>query len=457
MSDNVQTLALTTPLEEAIDQLSQQLAGLAAPAQPSLYQLSYPLPALPALSWLQAQHEFPKLYWQSRNRQQEAALSGAIDTWWLTEKQSSKQHWPRFSQAPDLEWRYYGGHGFTLGDPLVTELGGNRMYLPKVEYRREAGQHWLLFYLALQPEQWRAQLDKAQYDLNQLAEPKGFFPQDLQITQQQHVPDYARWTELVAQLTTQEQLQHTPKVVLCRETILTTSQPANSWQLLRDWQDQQPNCYQFGIQTDPQQAFFGCSPERLFLRSQDHLFTEALAGTCSKGDTPEQSARFAEHLLQDRKNIHENELVADDIQQQLRPLTQTIQLESNAHLVELSQLNHLCRDIEAQLKPHVSEHDLLGALHPTAAIGGLPRTLAQQFLAHHEDVDRGWYAGAFGMIGQQHSEFCVTIRSIQQCQNKLSLFTGAGIVAGSEPCTEWHELNSKLASAMAVIQASQSE
>lgn len=453
----MQPLALSTPLEAAIDHLSQQLAELQQPTQPTLVQLSAPIKLQPALAWLHAQNDYPKLYWHSRDGNTEAAISGSVETWWLNQSTSSKGDWSRSKTTPKLDWRYYGGQGFTPDDPKVTQLGGNRLYLPKFEYRRESNRSWLIFYLALQPAQWQAQIRKAQRDLSQLAEPQPFSPSVLQVDQQTHSPSYEKWCELVNQLTQPEQLQKTPKVVLCRETLLTTQAVANNWQLLRDWQGQQPNCYQFGIQINENHSFFGCSPERLLMREQNAVYTEALAGTCSQGQSPKQSAQYAAKLLQDPKNIHENELVADDIQQQLRPLTHTIQLESNAHLVKLRQINHLCRDIQGQLKTGVSESELLEALHPTAAIGGLPRAAAKKFLQEHEDVERGWYAGAFGMIGDNKSEFCVTIRSIQQQAKELRLYAGAGIVAGSEPYAEWHELNSKLAGAMAVIQASQSE
>lgn len=458
----MQTLALATPLEEAIDQLSQQLAGLPAPLTPTLVQLSTPVPTFPAFTWLDAQTHFPKLYWQSRDGEHETASSGCVDTWWLKEAQAPKRGWQRLTadnsaQNDALDWRYYGGHGFTPGDPKVSEMGGNCLYLPKFEYRRQHGRHWLIFYLALKPEQWQSQIKEAQQELSLLAEPKPFAAKPLSIESQRHLPDYETWASLVKQVTGDQQLQQTPKVVLCRETRLQTAEVANGWQLLRDWQGQQPNCYQFGIQISQEQSFFGCSPERLFKRQDEYVQTEALAGTCSKGKTPEQSAKFAQQLLQDPKNIHENELVADDILKQLRTLTKTVQLESNAHLVELRQVNHLCRDIQGELRLGVSEGDILKALHPTAAIGGLPRAEAKTFIEQNEGVSRGWYAGAFGMIGDLESEFCVTIRSVQQQGQQLSLYAGAGIVAGSEPYAEWHELNSKLASAMAVMQASQSE
>ncbi len=456
----MQTVALITPLDEAIDQLSRLCERLSQPAQPTLVQLSTEISVIPPLQWLNAQQQFPKLYWHSRDHQTEAAIAGTTDQWWLNQPTAEKQDWQRLSQNSQsvaVEWRYYGGQGFTPNDPLVRELGGNRLYLPKIEYRRQHNQYLLIFYFELLPDLWQEQLAKAQHELSELAEPMPFVADTLAIDKHQHQPDFQQWQQLVKQVTTESQLSETPKVVLCRETQLTTHQPVNCWQLLRDWQGLQPSCYQFGIQVDRTHSFFGCSPERLFLRQQQLLTSEALAGTCSKGKTDQQQQLFNSQLLQDEKNIHENALVVEDIRTQLEPLCLSVSSEAEPKLVQLNQLTHLCREISAQLKPDVSEMELLKALHPTAAVGGLPRANALQFLQQFEPVNRGWYAGAFGMVGEQQSEFCVTIRSIQQQDQQLGLFAGAGIVAGSEPYAEWHELNSKLASAMAVLQACCSE
>ncbi|MBD1391343.1 isochorismate synthase [Neiella sp. HB171785] len=447
------TVAFDRQIDPVIELLELQLGRLQCPQQESLVQLAVAISEIPALAWLQAQRGFPKIHWHSRDGSHEVSAVGSIDQWWLTESQAKRANWQRLCLGEvTAEWRYYGGHGFNPADPRVTAQGGNRLHLPQWEYRRIGESSCLIFNLRLQPNRYQQQLSQAKQDLQQLRAVAPLSPQPLTILSQQHTPNYQDWQQRVLELTSDEQQARTSKVVLCRETRLDTEQLANPWSLLDSWQAQQHGCYRFGIQVDEQQAFFGCSPERLFLRKQDKLYTEALAGTCARGQDQQQDHILAGQLLMDRKNIYENQLVADDIEQQLTPLASQIDIEPEPHLVPLAQVSHLCRIISARLRPDISEQALLQALHPTAAVGGLPRQAAQAYLAQHEAVNRGWYAGVFGMIGEQRSEFCVTIRSMVQQGQQLQLYTGAGIVAGSEPTTEWHELNSKLKSAMSVVQ-----
>ena len=84
-----------------------------------------------------------------------------------------------------------------------------------------------------------------------------------------------------------------------------------------------------------------------------------------------------------------------------------------------------------QLKDQIYNADLLDNLQPTAAIAGLPRDKALDFISTHEPFARGWYSGAVGFLSRQRSEFCVAIRSALIMGEEIHLFAGAGIVPGS--------------------------
>lgn len=435
-----------------LERLSLLLSQLQQPVTSSLVQLVVRIDSLPMLDWLKAQPTYPKLYWQNRQATQEVAAIGVVDNWWLSQAQADKADWLRLTMGDTAaELRYYGGQGFRPDDPHVTELGGNRLYLPRIEIRREQNQWLLLVNLALQPDDFNEQIQLAQQALAELADPIACQPPQAHIESNQHLPEYEEWARLVTRTTQPEQLTINPKVVLCRETRLQLKSAISCWDMLSVWQAQQAGCFHFAIESAPEQAFFGCPPERLFLREGERLSTEAIAGTCPRSWDPEQDSELAQRLLKDGKNLHENQLVIDDIYNQLAPLAESVEVTQQPEILVLSAVQHLKSPISATLTHGVSDCQLLQALHPTAAIGGLPRKSAADYIYQHEPVERGWYAGAFGMIGEQHSEFCVTIRSVQQRNTQLSIYAGAGIVAGSRPQSEWHELNSKLAGAMGVI------
>jgi menaquinone-specific isochorismate synthase len=95
--------------------------------------------------------------------------------------------------------------------------------------------------------------------------------------------------------------------------------------------------------------------------------------------------------------------------------------------------------------------DLIAALHPTPAVGGLPRGAALRWIAKHEPFDRGIYAAPVGWIGLDGAEFCVALRSGLVRGNELALYNGAGIVRGSDPGEEWQEIETKMQNFLSVL------
>jgi menaquinone-specific isochorismate synthase len=99
----------------------------------------------------------------------------------------------------------------------------------------------------------------------------------------------------------------------------------------------------------------------------------------------------------------------------------------------------------------VTAVELLAALHPTPAVGGVPRDAALGAIRAQEPFDRGWYAGPVGWIGADAAEFAVGIRSGLVWPDRLALYSGAGIVEGSVPDREWDEIEQKIADFAAVL------
>jgi isochorismate synthase EntC len=84
-------------------------------------------------------------------------------------------------------------------------------------------------------------------------------------------------------------------------------------------------------------------------------------------------------------------------------------------------------------------------LHPTPAVGGTPREAALAWLAEHEPVARGWFAGPVGFLQSDgDGEFVVALRSALVHGQAATAWAGAGIVAGSEPAVEFTETELKL-------------
>ena len=96
--------------------------------------------------------------------------------------------------------------------------------------------------------------------------------------------------------------------------------------------------------------------------------------------------------------------------------------------------------------------DLVARLHPTPAVGGAPQAAALAWIAAHEHVERGLYAGPFGAFDRAgNGEFIVAIRSGLLAASEAHLFAGAGIVAGSEAQGELRETRWKLRGLLAAL------
>ncbi|MCK3658371.1 isochorismate synthase [Pasteurellaceae bacterium Pebbles2] len=267
-----------------------------------------------------------------------------------------------------------------------------------------------------------------------------FAPQKIQLlAQKADQLMWENWVKLALNAIKQGELI---KVVLANESEFSAKQTIDAAAFLAESEKQNTGCYHFLFAPTAEWTFVGSTPERLYARQANQLKTEALAGTAAVTDDAAQNQQQQDWLLNDVKNDHENLFVVQDICDNLAPYAKQIDV-SDVEIKRLRQVQHLRRRISAELLPAVTDTTCLQAIHPTAAISGLPQQSAVQFLQKTENFDRSWYAGTLGIMAKAQAEFCVTIRSAFIAQNKIRVFAGAGIVAGSVPLLEWQEIERK--------------
>ncbi len=212
-----------------------------------------------------------------------------------------------------------------------------------------------------------------------------------------------------------------------------------------------PDCFRFLIQPSDEAGFFGVPPERLVRLDGGHARTEALAGTVARGDTPEEDAALADSLLESEKLQHEQALVAEAIEERLAPLGEVTVAEQGVR--KLANVQHLHTPIEADLDGDAHVLDLVDAIHPTPAVGGLPPETAERVIRETETFERGWYAAPVGWFDADgDGEFAVGIRSAVAGGRRATLFAGNGIVADSDPADEWEEVGLKFEPILAALE-----
>ncbi|WP_372913016.1 isochorismate synthase MenF [Salinigranum sp.] len=205
-----------------------------------------------------------------------------------------------------------------------------------------------------------------------------------------------------------------------------------------------PDCHRFLVEPpDGEASFFGATPERLVSVRGRTVETGALAGTTGRGETPTEDEWLARELMGSEKNIHEHDLVAETIRDQLAPFAASVAM-GERQVRRLATVQHLWTPITAELERNYHVLDLVEALHPTPAVGGLPPADALQTIRETEPFDRGWYAAPVGWIDAAgYGSFAVALRSAVASGRTVTLFAGVGIVADSDPDREWDEVQLK--------------
>ncbi len=235
------------------------------------------------------------------------------------------------------------------------------------------------------------------------------------------------------------------KLVLADTLEVTTRSPVSLTQSLNLLRQRYVNCQIFSIQANPGLQFIGASPEHLIQVQNRRLSSDVLAGSAPRGLTSQADRRLGHQLLNSQKDRHEHQIVLTFMAQQLRGLGLMPHHGAVPHLLQLPNIQHLRTLVTATLPPDLSLFTVLEMLHPTPAVAGTPRTIAQHYLHRLEHFDRQLYAAPLGWVDHQgNGIFTVGIRSALIQEQRLRLYAGAGIVAGSNPQKEWAEVQLKL-------------
>lgn len=256
-------------------------------------------------------------------------------------------------------------------------------------------------------------------------------------------PSRTEWIAAVEKALHLIQQGHLQKIVLARTCTLELDHAPDPFALAAALKEKAEGAFVFCLQTH-NSAFLGASPERLFLRKGRKIFSEALAGTRRRGQTPEEDLLLGKDLLSNEKDLREIEPVQVYLQNVLSPFCENLPTLSPLILHKTQNVQHLYSQCIGTLKPNVKDAQIIAPLHPTPALCGTPKPIALQLIQELEPFQRGLYGGILGWSTENTSEWIVGIRSCLLEGNKATLFSGTGIVEGSNPAEEWDELNQKL-------------
>ncbi len=251
--------------------------------------------------------------------------------------------------------------------------------------------------------------------------------------------DAETWAALVRDALAAIEVGPLTKVVLTRTLEVATEHDIDPRWLLARLREREPGRYLYAAPT-----IVGASPELLVERLGSSVVSRPLAGSWP-ADHPDAVAVLAAS----RKDHAEHRYVVDAVEQVLRGACDAVRVGETSPIA-LPDVVHLATTVTGDvgtLTP--SALDLALRLHPTPAVGGTPVDAALAFITQHEPI-RHHYAAPVGWVDARgDGQFAVALRNAELLGPRRALVrAGAGIVAGSNPATEWREIDAKLAPAL---------
>lgn len=332
---------------------------------------------------------------------------------------------PHIEQTEDIDLRFFGGIHFP-GSAWEKDLPSTQFWLPRFEIIQTDDKITLIAHFINQ---------KPDPLIFRELKPESPIEQITPCIKISHLPSWAEWEKNVEHALSIKGLE---KIVLARQTQFTTT---SAWPLLQALEKKAEKATCFAFQFSKDSTFLGATPETLFHREKNVVFSEAVAGTRPRGTDEDELAR---ELKSSAKDHREFNFVKKFIEQALLPLSSQLNWQED-QILRTTSVQHLMSRATATLASDCTDQKLLAALHPTPAVCGTPTQEALKLLKSLEPFQRGWYSGAIGWLGTQGADIAVGIRSALVTGSCLKVFAGAGIVQGSNPLKEWEELEAKTA------------
>ena len=184
-----------------------------------------------------------------------------------------------------------------------------------------------------------------------------------------------------------------------------------------------------------------------------------LAGTRRRGATPEEDAQLAKELLADPKEIAEHVMLIDLARNDVGRIAKTgsVKVTDSMVIEKYSHVQHIVSSVEGELKDNMSNMDVLRATFPAGTLSGAPKIRAMEIIDEMEITKRGIYGGAAGYLSfSGDMDVAIVIRTGVIKDGMLHSQAGAGVVADSDPTSEWKETEVKAKAVLAAAELTES-
>jgi len=251
--------------------------------------------------------------------------------------------------------------------------------------------------------------------------------------------DQNKYTDFVRQIQNQIEAGHIKKVVASRPFFADVKE---GWQVFDYYQklsNKYPNAFTYLFSIPGIGTWCGATPELLVNAQDNKIQLVSLAGTKTPDKEWTQKEKQEQAFV---TNYIETLLQRNGCQNIGTGETQTIQAGS---------VQHLKTTISAELNTAEQLFTLVKDLHPTPAVGGLPKNAAMELILEKESYDRKYYTGFLGPVKAKQTKLFVNLRCLEALGDSVCLYLGAGITAASNPDAEWEETKLKANTLLSVL------
>ena len=206
-----------------------------------------------------------------------------------------------------------------------------------------------------------------------------------------------------------------------------------------------PSPYLYFLQMGETQIL-GTSPEMLVRVTGRKLEYRPIAGTHPRGRDEAEDLRLEEKMRADEKERAEHVMLVDLGRNDLGRVSEygSVKVKDLMYVERYSHVMHLVSALEGSLRKDLGALDAFAACFPAGTLSGAPKVRAMQIIEELEPVRRGIYGGSVlyaDFAGNLDS--CIGIRTMLMQGKRAYLQAGAGIVADSDPVSEFQESMNK--------------
>ncbi len=215
-----------------------------------------------------------------------------------------------------------------------------------------------------------------------------------------------------------------------------------------------PSPYMFYLKFD-QLRIAGSSPEILARSDEGGVQVRPIAGTRQRGKNHAEDEALEAELRADPKECAEHIMLVDLGRNDIGRVCEFGSVKVNDLMVveRYSHVMHLVSNVHGKLSPGLDAFDVLKATFPAGTLSGAPKIRAMQIINELENVSRGPYGGTVGYFSfNGNLDSCITIRTIVMQGDHAYVQAGAGIVADSDPQSEYRETLNKAGAMIRAIE-----